>query len=446
MSIVIAVGPQTTFTTTKSGPTHYRTPHMTTLAEFIRRIATKAKGYGQKEITCLISAIVAAELGFPATIGGSVAFLEPVRTAGFRVARELFPFMTFHSHPDLPSVHLGVTPWIEEADRKIRERQRKKFPLYLADDIPGSIQLMSQWQSETGCAYRGGPGVNAVAILRSQHNAESRNCPTWKPRNQPDIPLVTDPPLLPQSWQAVDHTLDELRDTDREYLDMNGAYLGRYITQPVPRWGLRKTGPLPDIYVPNPKGGRTPLGGWFLIKPSVWNEARMPHPAGPDILYPERGQEIEPVWRTAPTLALLDELTERGLYGGYKILDSWTSKAYKDLAPMGEKLRDIIYSGEHPAPLIATAKAAAQEFHGQTATDGGMIVRPDWYATIRASARTTLWRRALQAGLTEDRWPLYFKIDAAFYRAGELPDINQFPRKAGLGGFKVMTRKAGDPL
>lgn len=440
MSIVLAVGPQRTFSSTG---TEYRTPYHTTLTEFIRRIAEKAKGYGQKEITVLISAIVAAELGFPSDIHGDASFLEPVRTFGFRVARELFPFQSFHSHKGLPDVFVGVAPWIETMDKGVR---RKNFPLYLDDDIPASIRLMAQWQEETGVAYRGRPGVNAVAMLHSAYDKDSKLCPTWRPRNQPDIPAVSDPPLTPQSWCQPGWDPASLVNCDREYLDMNGAYLGRYVTQPVARWSLKHTGAMKEPYVSNPRGGRTPLGGWFLIKPPVWNEARLPNPAGPDVLYPEKGQEIAPVWRTLPTLQLLDELQERGLSAGYTILDSWTSKAYTDLKPMGTKLRDIIYSGDYAAPLITCAKTASQEFHGMTMTQGGMIVRHDWYATIRASCRTTLWRKALNAGLKEDRWPLYFKIDAAFYESGYAPDINQFPRTEKLGGFKLKTRKSGDAL
>ncbi len=257
--------------------------------------------------------------------------------------------------------------------------------------------------------------------------------------------MVTDPPFTPYSWAAEDRTPEELTAMDVAYYDANSAYLGRYNSEPLARWGLRHTPDVTEPWVTDDLGKRTPLAGWFLIQPQPWVHEHLPHPAGPDVFPNEHG-EYEPVWRTAPTLELLRKLTATGRYGGYTILDSYTSKAYVDLQPMGNVLKEIIFSKDHAAPLIVHAKAAAQELHGQLSTEGGMITRPDWYATIRASARVTLWRKAYNTGKDTGKWPLYFKIDAAYYRPADLPRHPQFAVRPGLGGFKINTRTAGEKL
>lgn len=416
----------------------------TKLGDFLIRIATKASET-QREISVVLSYALAATLGFPKTKKGDAAFLESARIAGWKVGETLYPFTFFHSHPTLPDVALGVDTWIE--------KEVHDYPWWTGS-IVDTVSLMGQWHDATGLAVRGPSGFCVSAMLVHHYPAErngvkNKTKPTWNPRAELPCPATADPAFSIGSWLAPGIT--DPSKVDRVQLDTNSAYLSQYQSALVPRWSLRHTAKLTyDVDYADrtlEKGERLRegyyhrnLAGWFKIRVGAWNEPRIPHPAGPG------SKEGEVVWRTGATLRLLHELTREGKYDGIEILDSYSGRGYQVVRPVAEKLIKIIHSGEWPKALVEAAKHGAQHFHGLLIKKGALINREDWYAEFRASARTLLWRRAYQAGLKEGCWPIYFKIDAAFYPPTSVPSETHFPRSIAIGKFnprKEILLKAG---
>jgi len=176
--------------------------------------------------------------------------------------------------------------------------------------------------------------------------------------------------------------------------------------------------------------------GWWLVELSPWNEPRMPHPAG-YVDGPAR-QIVRPL--TAPTMALLHQLTERGIYGGVRVLDSWTAPA-KDgvLRPWATTMRDAYARAaavDTPAGHMVTRaiKMAGRETLGLLNHETNWAYRPDWWFSVVAMSRANGWRSAYEIGETTDRWPLKFDTDMMYFDSDERDPAKAAPVWAGAGG------------
>lgn len=404
-------------------------------AEFVRRVADAFARNGQTEGTVLLRGDMARRLGFPETRAEKLPawHLSGVAAAGWKIG-EPHPFTRVYGHPALPDVSIGVLPWIA-ADAG-------EYPLVNEDEPTATVALLGQFQALTGVCYGGMPALLAAAILKHHYEGKkaTSTVPKWIAPACPVDPLC-DRPITKTVWHNPEvRTPNRI---DRESIDTNTAYLAAYGTGRQARYQLRATGAIPFDHT---------LSGYWRVELEPWNERRMPHPAG---IF---GKDETRVWLTTPTLKLLEELREDGFYKGFRVLDSWTSKGARVLDPMAAKLDALINTPGTAAPLVKVGKMAYQQFHGYLKTSTGLIHRPDWYSAVMAESRTMLWRRCWQAAHRPGgHYPVYLHVDAAVYRAGELPADSDtwadrdrpFKRGTGLGRFnpdKITSLKKGDPL
>lgn len=410
-----------------------RTPLAVTnndLAFVVAQLAARAEGNNQDAIAVLMEGRLARRIGIDVdnpTAENLAPHLERIRLRGWKVApvRDVVhPFIRAYGHEAWPDVHIGIIPWVRDA--------KGDYPLYDGLKPIDVVQLMSQWQDLTGIPYSTRPGLLAHNILRRSYEGRIKKIkPTWVPDVNPDT-------ACPIDWTCeaahdlstwVTPSLAGMTEPDGLVeLDANGAYLGAYIGQEFARYGLRNTGRIQFD---------KKLAGYWDVELFPWNDPLFPHPAG---VGPSRR------WVTTQTLDLLTSLKEEGKYGGFTIYDSWTSRAFPVLRPMGECLRDIVYTPGLAQPLKDAAKASYKEFHGMCVSPRSRTRRGDWYSAVRAAGRVTLWRRAWRAYQAEGVAPVAFHVDAVYYRPGEVPSESAypagkspFPRGDRLGQFKEQT-------
>jgi hypothetical protein len=390
------------------------------------------------ELTVITTRGVAHAWGWVmAPSGGLIvrdATVESLARSGWRHA-SLAPWTTFRRR-GMPTVHLAVHEWLP-ADR---------WPLRAdaaGDDLPPAAlcAIHDLWQSLTGSAYRGTPGVAGGAILRRlwQHQAGE---PRWRPNHPAPERVTTRSVERDLIWRDEvtprpagglhTHTYD----VNRQYLAAAGIVaLARdelagapTAVDAVRRWS--------DFKQP----------GYYLINAAPWQG----HP--PAIPPPLAGSGVTDMghtegggaWVTHPTLELLDQLTDRGLYGGYSIIDAYTAPGARLLRRWAEILRDVTDPTAHynPIPILTAGKAAYRETIGLFGRPGGAIERPDWRHAVIAQARCNLWRRLYLGALTSDpgtRLPVEVHIDAATYPCdGTQCDQHPVPVGVGLGKFKLV--------
>jgi hypothetical protein len=443
-NLALAVSPLTTIDST--GKTFGRSGVAPgDLVGFIRRLAELARNIGQAEITALISGPMAALLGIPLKARGTDgAFLEPVRVAGWRPPKSVHAVLTFTGHATLPNVFLAVAPWMES--------ELDEHPLFIPGDIVSTVSLFAQWHDATGLAYRGPAGMHVAGMTVAHYPADSKKKPVWNPKGEVPFRATDDPAFSTRSWCAPG--IADPAKIDRVQLDTNSAYLAVMQSIAIARWSLRPTGPLvyDETYAKTTLGKdeklrrgfyHRVLAGQYKIRVGDWKYDWIPHPAGPG------SKPGEEVWRSGETLRLLLRLAADGYYETPDILDSYTSRGSQILRPVMQKLIHIIHSGEFPAPLVEAAKRGAQHFHGLLNKEGSLIGRAEWYSDIRAGARSILWNRSFNSGIVEGTRPAYYKVDAAFYPADNVPSEKFFPRSTGIGKFnpsKEILLKAGTPI
>src|SRR5688572_7490215 len=72
--------------------------------------------------------------------------------------------------------------------------------------------------------------------------------------------------------------------------------------------------------------------GTSLVDLAPWTAPDLPGPVGYDPENPQRPDgSRRPVLLTTPTLVLLAELAELGIYGGFRVLESWTAPAVRGI-------------------------------------------------------------------------------------------------------------------
>lgn len=293
------------------------------------------------------------------------------------------------------------------------------------------IDAMATWRSHTGHGWAGSSIMASHALMRGTIRTGHRKSePIWLPK---EAPSDVDPELTYErdTWRGK-----RPADTDRwlHSYDMNLAYLSAAGIARITPWALKPTG----------KG--TPYSperaGWWLIQPEPWTVRRIMSPLGhlpgEDL---RTAQTWAPRWVTGPTLALLDELTEAGTYGGYEILDSWTATgAGPHLRHWATPIRDLLYhladtdtAAEPWRPaLIEAAKQTYKRGLGALVSEGGRIHRPDWTHAVIAMDRANTWRRAWRIGTTDGRWPRWANTDALAYTSP-----HEDPFKAAPGSLKT---------
>lgn len=409
--ITAAVSTNLSVTDLKAG----RSPFFAGLMAFLEFMGTAfaRDERNPHEGTVLIAADMARHLGFPQTPDDPMPVLETARALGWKVGETLHPFVTFRGHRSFPAIHIGVLPWIE--------RERNRYPLVEPKDPFASTSLMAQWNERTGSAYRGEPMVNGAAILRDTA-PPGKSCPTWKPKDEIPVSHRCERPYTPHDLSL---RTARIYDGPVTAVDQFKAYLCAMISGNYPKYGLRHTG----LKKFDPKEY-----GYWRVRLPVWNDPRLPNPAG----YSAAPDDDR--WVTTPTLRLLTEVMAQGECGPFEVLDSWTSKGAQVFRPMAERLRDILHDYDCDPRLRTTAALSYQNLHGFLVPTTGTVSRPEWYASIIAEHRTMMWRRMWRAGRTENKFPLSVNVDCAYYPEDGVPTGKNFPRplvvdKEMLGEF-----------
>lgn len=204
--------------------------------------------------------------------------------------------------------------------------------------------------------------------------------------------------------------------------DLNRAYVGAAQACAVCPWGLKHTGRAP--------WDKT-LAGWWRVELAhdrgtlAWG-LPLPHPAG----YLPGDPAVR--WVTAPTVELLTELTEAGIYGGFKILDSWTGpRRDYPLRTWAEPLSKLYGRAYTRAAddqaigdtLMDMAKAVGRKTPGALASKTSWCYRPDWWYAIVAMNRCNLFRKLKTAWTADGRLPVRIDVDCAYYASTD-PDAH----------------------
>lgn len=379
----------------------------------------------EREGTVLVDAGAARALGLPDTPGTDEEMTDHPATVGARAAgwkvRRLGPWTTLYGD-NRPAVQLGVLPWIDPAE----------CPMVSGGHAitAGALAL---WHEVTGSAYHGTVSVAGLTVLTNGF-PNPKTAPTWKPK------------LGGPGDQGVE---DDLR---REYwrgplagkryahgYDATRAYVSACMGVKLSPYQLKRTGKLQ--WDP-----QHPRAGWWEVELSPWNLRHMPDPAG----YDPSGQGRTVRWIAQPTMELLHALTELGVYGGVRVLDSWTGPAKELLKPWATTMRSAFDAVTDPASgydpheaqrVAATIKDAGRGTLGLLNRPTNYVHRPDWWYSIVSLTRANLWRKAWKIGTTEDRWPLWFDVDNIWY-ASDIDD----PREACPVGLKLAPVDRGAKL
>lgn len=313
--------------------------------------------------------------------------------------------------------------WV--ADLEGMEPGSRTTPLVGADPLTTSLQW-HQWSTLTGRPWIGSPGMTGNDLLmRAWHRGAA---PRWQDRDYSRITGPCERAYSPLTWHSG-------HDGPVIGYDANKAYLAAYQGAELAADGLEHT--VRPEFSPA-------LGGFWRVEIEPWADKRLPDPAG-------YGHVLEDGtrWLTTPTLALVDDLAQRGLHGGYSVLEAYTAPARRITRTWAERLRDIIAdtSGTDVDYLARAAGRVYKATWGMWARTGGLIQRQDWHYTILATARATLWRKLERYGREEDRWPVRIETDAVFYPSDGRPWPDQAPAAMTLDptGRKLGAWKPVEP-
>lgn len=270
------------------------------------------------------------------------------------------------------------------------------------------------WQDLAGVPYAGAPG-DAVNLIIQQTAKCTLNrrplVPSWKPR-PPDVGGAYARTFRREGF-------DESGQREGRWLvgyDATRAYLAAMTSTEVAPLPLRPTGRLD--FDPG-------LAGWWLVDLAPWRLAGLPAPWG----YYPGGEDVDGhVWLTTPDLALLAQLRDANRYAGFTIIDSYTSRSQRGvLRPAAERLRHMWQGAGHTAnaqdgaAVRAAIAAGYKAAHGTWRSDTSTIRRPDWAATLVATARTNTWRR-LDAAAAAGWHPAYVDGIDTIYYATDTPE------------------------
>lgn len=442
-TIYVRPGEMTINTTTEPLPGGALTGGM---AKFLTGLALRLSE-GATEATVLVDGLAAEMVGFPATLPANGNARQDVPAFGELAGHGwrhgvLAPFTTFYRE-GYPSLYVGIVPWIAELEPE-------RFPLGTAGEDPVELSLRCyRWHVVTGTAWRGTPGVTGTGLLRQLGAGKGE--PNWKPARQ--APLTdayrSEVDYTPRQWHGdasgPQSGLEDGWDARLQYL--SAAMVAELPTRALAR--VRKFDPK--------------LGGYWRVRLSTWNHPGLPDPAGYERGY-HAGEPRESVrWVTTPTLALLDQLTTEGVYGGFEVIEGYASETARVTRTWAERLRDAhnlwdhtLWVAEHGGGGIATGqfhalkaatKACYRETIGLFGREGGRIDRPEWQDAIISQARTNLWRKLWRVGKDTGRWPVSIDRDTAWFAIPEdgtpAEPIPGLDAGTGLGKFRHYgTRKA----
>lgn len=334
------------------------------------------------------------------------AGLAPARDAGWNVTG-LAPWMSFHAE-DRPSVRVCVWPWLD-----------KDTAGTMADDgLVVFAANLTRFAAVMGTAFHTHPGVVGLSLLRDRTARRLRTEPYWKPHAD-SLPSATAQCEADYRWLAPAPLFAEGKFVHA--YDARRAYVGAAQTADLSTSALEFTHR--TDFDPH-------FSGYWQIERPVWNEPRLPHPAG----YPTEGMRPgQPQWVTTPTMCLLAELADHGMLAMPSVRQAYigrgrdqdrglpTTRVLRGWAQTINRAALDTIESEADAAVHKAIKHVYQQGIGQLATPSGRVWRPDWRHTVIALARANLFRKMLRVGMTEGRWPVGVLVDSIRYAHDE-PD------------------------
>jgi hypothetical protein len=332
--------------------------------------------------------------------------------AGERSCARWSPWMIYAQHrvrgsAASASVYVGVIPWMDSGERAEHRGWDEDLAAHL-----------DRWRQVTGAPWVGAPGLAGTVLLSTVT------------RYRPDPHAALTAPRFKLRRPVNEAVGDAWGRAEPEYqwtTRVPGTGRHRHVYDVRRQW---LTAAQSAVVSPEREltrtGANAPVGprvsGLYLIEPSPWQ-----HPHLPDPLRRRDPADESRVWVAAPTVHLLDSLTQRGMYAGYAVADSYTAPGSELLRPWVKALRAAI-EDEHLA-------AAAKGVYARTLShirDGRTrsVDRPDWAATVLGLAQANCFRTVLAIADRTGVAPVRVSKDAITY-AADTPDAAACA--AGLG-------------
>lgn len=302
-------------------------------------------------------------------------------------------------------------------------------------DSAGAAGALDAWQDLSGLPYWGdaGDAVNRLIMATARPRLGGKPIvPAWRPRNPG-----------PTAYARTFHRngFDRSMNHTGRYLlgyDATRAYLSALTVVEVCPIPLRQQQGRREF---DPK-----LTGWWLVQLEPWTIPNLPAPWGH---YSDDTDRTSAVWLTTPDLVLLSKLHAQKRYGGFTIVDSYVGHADRAvLRPAADRLRVMwdaaaeLHVLQDREAIRDTIRAGYHAMHGKwrSLKKNADILRPDWAATLVATARTNLWRR-IDAAAAAGRYPAYVDgIDTVYYAT----DDPAGPPPAGIVTARFPLNVGGD--
>lgn len=312
------------------------------------------------------------------------------------------------------------------ADLDGMEPEARNNPLIAEQPMMTAVRL-DTWCRAAGTVWHGTPGMVGNSMLRDGWAPRGHE-PRWHlstPQAHCDRFAGAEAPYGPRQW-AREH------DGPVHGYDLNRAYLSALSVVELAGDDLHYSVDLPYV---------STRAGMWRVELEPWHDTSLPDPAG-------YGRVLEDGtrWLSSPTMALIARLTEDGIHGGYRVVESWTAPARRITRAWAGQLRDLVNQEADPYLSLA-ARRVYQQTWGMWARRG-RIWRPDWHHAVIGMSRANLWRKihaAASVGPEDWRRPLYIETDAVYYAADGRPwedaphGFKLDPTGQQLGAFKETT-------
>ncbi len=368
------------------------------------------------------------------------------------------PWMTFRRTQDggqrFRQIHVSVPSWAERAGHGAAGTETHlTMALGLLDesagdgiegliDPAGYARRLQLFADEVGYPWRVSHGYTGRAFI--DHSRRRGRDAKNPPHRETELLQVDED--IAREWVRSDGHLNWNRalladEKDRRYLhgyDLNAAYLAAAGSLEL---GYGQPTYLADVEF-NPK-----MIGMWRVETPVDDEAAATWTL-PNLLTFDSTSRKTSRWRSTAALAFARQQgydinvieawvwPQKGRY-----LDQWAER-------INQARQRLAADGSDDArAVLAALKLVYATAHGRLAgtADRGRtpLYRPDWSAAWKATARSNLLRKAIQAGETSGMWPIAIQTDALVY-ASDNPDAAAAlpaPLKLdpiALGAFKLI--------
>lgn len=409
---------------------------LASMGALLTRIGSVLHRQGATEGLVLVDELAAAKLGLselPTDDGTRQRALDAASSAGWRSTKLSASYTSFFGNAR-PTIHVGRAECITDY-AKTRDPESWPWEAVWHPDVTNGLQ---HWHRLTGVAWQAGPAVMGVELMH--RTLTPYRLPDVKGQRKPDLRDDATPHDAGESMWSMDmwsrgelapylHGYDKRRAgiTAAGVAKLSPGKLQRYRREFSPKWA----------------------GWWHVTIPPWVLGHQLPHPMGPGATVKHR----KSMWVTTPTMELCAELAELGIFSMPEVIDSLTGPARPVLAGW-QKLLETTYQAPaddrdgYPegtrARVQNAVKVAGVRGIGMLGKADGRssIWRPDWFHGVNGAKRANGFRKALEIGRTESRWPVVMEDDCMWYASDDPDPRRSAPRALQLkddiaGGYRI---------